>query len=203
MKSKTESEIKKKYQKRLEVSFIITLLFVSTLFFSFQRYDGSFELPPMPDEHIVFEVIPPTIQPKEKPKPPEIPRIVPGDEEEEMIDDIDLTTIFDPNMTKLQIPEVEDIYIPIWEASEPPSLKYQAIPEYPDLARRAGIEGTVSVIVYISKTGEVLNAEILKGIEMLNNAALEAAKKCLFNPAKQRDKFVKVKMSIPFKFTLR
>jgi TonB family protein len=38
---------------------------------------------------------------------------------------------------------------------------------------------------------------------MLDEAAVSAAKKCTFKPAKQRDKFVKVKMSIPFDFRLK
>jgi len=38
---------------------------------------------------------------------------------------------------------------------------------------------------------------------MLDSAALEAAKKCKFKPAKQRDKTVRVKMHMPFQFTLK
>jgi protein TonB len=37
---------------------------------------------------------------------------------------------------------------------------------------------------------------------MLDEAALSAAKKCRFKPAKQRDRFVRVKVSMPFKFKL-
>jgi outer membrane biosynthesis protein TonB len=38
---------------------------------------------------------------------------------------------------------------------------------------------------------------------MLDEAAQAAAMQCKFKPAKQRDKFVKVKMNIPFDFHLR
>ena len=65
------------------------------------------------------------------------------------------------------------------------------------------IEGTVVVKVLIGKKGLVEKAEIFKSIPILDEAALKAAKKCIFKPAKQRDKLVKVWMSIPFKFKLQ
>jgi protein TonB len=58
-------------------------------------------------------------------------------------------------------------------------------------------------LVTIGKTGKVEDAKILKSLPMLDEAALSAARKCTFKPAKQRDKAVKVKMSIPFDFKLK
>ena len=58
-------------------------------------------------------------------------------------------------------------------------------------------------MVTIGKDGTVENAKIYKSLPMLDEAALAAAKKCKFKPAKQRDKFVRVKMTIPFHFKLK
>ena len=79
----------------------------------------------------------------------------------------------------------------------------KAVPDYPDLARKAQIEGKVVVTVTIGKTGIVEDAVIFKSVPMLDEAAIAAAMQCKFKPAKQRDKFVKVKMNIPFDFKLR
>jgi protein TonB len=71
------------------------------------------------------------------------------------------------------------------------------------LSKKAGIQGNVVITVTIGKDGRVEDAKVFKSIPMLDDAALKAAKKCIFKPAKQRDKFVKVKMNIPFNFKLR
>jgi len=49
-----------------------------------------------------------------------------------------------------------------------------------------------------------MDVKILKssGNQMLDQAALVAAKQSKFTPAKQRDKFVRVWVSIPIKFRL-
>jgi len=100
-------------------------------------------------------------------------------------------------------PPEEDEVFEFFAVSEKPVLLKKATPKYPDLARRAQIEGTVVVTVTIGKTGKVESAAIFKSIPMLDDAAIEAARQCSFKPAKQRDKFVKVKMNIPFQFRLK
>jgi protein TonB len=77
-------------------------------------------------------------------------------------------------------------------------------PEYPTLAREAGIEGVVFVKVRINESGKVVAACVLSSdvTESMNRAALEAALKCEFEPAKQGDKAVPVDVVIPFEFRL-
>jgi len=121
-----------------------------------------------------------------------------------MEDDVPLDAfVYDPGQEIGPVPEEEIDYVfNIWEISQEPKLKYKAFPIYPEIARKAGIEGKVSIEVVISEKGEVIRTTILKGIPMLNEAALAAAAKCTFYPARQRDKYVKVRMSIPFDFRL-
>jgi TonB family protein len=53
----------------------------------------------------------------------------------------------------------------------------------------------------IDKKGNIEKAEILKSVPMLDEAALAAAWQLKFTPGKQRDRFVKVWMAVPFNFT--
>ncbi len=55
---------------------------------------------------------------------------------------------------------------------------------YPELAMKAGAEGTVIVTLIIDEEGKIDSVRILKSVKMLDNAALEAAKKCFLNREK-------------------
>ena len=87
---------------------------------------------------------------------------------------------------------------------EPPTLSYFEAPVYPDLAREAGIEGTVRVKVLVAEDGKVLSATLISSdvTTAMEKAALAAAKRCRFNPAKQRTRPVKAHVMIPFHFRL-
>jgi TonB family protein len=74
---------------------------------------------------------------------------------------------------------------------------------YPDIARKAGIEGRVFVQFVVNERGEVENPVITRGIGGgCDEAALEAVKKAVFTPGKQRGKPVKVQYSLPVTFRL-
>jgi protein TonB len=88
---------------------------------------------------------------------------------------------------------------------EPPVPIHRVAPVYPDLARQAGVEGVVLVRVLISKTGRVIDAQHAGGQAnpLLVQAAVDAAKKWLFTPAKQRDEPVQVWYAIPIAFSIQ
>ncbi len=74
---------------------------------------------------------------------------------------------------------------------------------YPELARRAGIEGTVFVQLIVDKDGSVYDAEVVKGAhEALDAAALEAVRKARFEPGLQRGEPVRVRYALPVRFQL-
>jgi len=74
---------------------------------------------------------------------------------------------------------------------------------YPEIAKKAGIEGKVYVQFIIDEKGNVTNPVVLKGIGGgCDEAALEAVKKAKFKPGKQRGRPVKVQYSIPIIFRL-
>ncbi|MBK7104513.1 MAG: energy transducer TonB [Ignavibacteriae bacterium] len=74
---------------------------------------------------------------------------------------------------------------------------------YPELARKAGIEGRVYVKAFIDENGNVASAEIIRGLDGgLSEAAMEAVKATKFEPGRQRGVPVKVQVSIPILFKL-
>ena len=206
LKKNPEADLKLKYQKVLEVGIIFSLLILVGVFYSFKKFESSFELPEQPD--ITIETIDiPLTQQIQKPPPPSRPSIPVEADEDEVMDDV---TIEDTDVTFEPLDELppppppeEDEVFEFFAVSEKPEIQHKEKPVYPDLARKAGIEGIVVVTVTIGKTGLVEDARIFKSLPMLDEAALSAARKCKFKPAKQRDKFVKVKMNIPFHFKLK
>lgn len=81
----------------------------------------------------------------------------------------------------------------------------QVNPIYPEKARNAGVEGVVNVDVSITVDGIVSEASVSdsgKGSPELQKAAIEAARKWTFIPAKFSGRPCASKISIPFKFKL-
>jgi TonB family protein len=76
--------------------------------------------------------------------------------------------------------------------------------KYPEIAKRAGIEGKVFIQVFIDEDGNVVEAKVIKGIGAgCDAAALDAVKQTKFTPGKQNGKPVKVQVSIPIVFKLQ
>ena len=75
--------------------------------------------------------------------------------------------------------------------------------QYPEIARRAGVEGKVYVRAFVDENGNVVNAEVVKGIGAgCDETALDAVLKTKFTPGKQRGKPIKVQVTVPILFRL-
>jgi len=87
---------------------------------------------------------------------------------------------------------------------EPPILIKSIAPQYPQLAQNAGIEGTVVIRVVIGVDGKVEQANVISSdvTPAMEKAALSAAQKFLFKPAKQRTVPVRASMAVPIRFKL-
>jgi protein TonB len=55
-------------------------------------------------------------------------------------------------------------------------------PVYPDLALRAHVEGIVIIEATIDTRGRVIDAKVLRGVPVLDDAALEAVRKWVYTP---------------------
>lgn len=87
---------------------------------------------------------------------------------------------------------------------EYPSLVTSVEPRYPDLAREAGVEGVVRVLMLVGLDGRVERAMIAPAgsVPMLDEAALAAARGCVFTPALTNRHAVKVWVSRSYRFRL-
>lgn len=85
---------------------------------------------------------------------------------------------------------------------ELPEAVTRVAPQYPDLAREAGVDGTVQVQALVGKDGRVRDVRVVKGIPMLNDAAVAAVKQWVFKPALSNNKPVAVWVAVPVKFSL-
>ncbi|TNJ38115.1 energy transducer TonB [Prosthecochloris vibrioformis] len=87
-----------------------------------------------------------------------------------------------------------------------PTFMHQKKPRYPDIARRAGIEGKVIVSVLVSETGKPIKAAIVKRIPsdctVFDQAAVEALMKSTYSPGIQNGTPVKVWLTVPMRFKL-
>lgn len=84
-------------------------------------------------------------------------------------------------------------------------------PHYPDIARKAGIEGTVWLRVLVSDKGVVKDVNVLRvnsnakngePATTLQDAAIDAVQNWTFTPAMLNGKPVQVWVAIPFHFKL-
>jgi periplasmic protein TonB len=74
---------------------------------------------------------------------------------------------------------------------------------YPDIAREAGVDGTVMVQALVGKDGKVKDVKVVKSIPMLDEAALASVRQWVFKPALSNNKPVAVWVAVPVKFTLQ
>ncbi|MBN8498165.1 TonB family protein [Accumulibacter sp.] len=76
--------------------------------------------------------------------------------------------------------------------------------EYPELAKRMGIEGKVVVRVTVNEKGEATQVDILKRANsVLNEAAIYTIYKSRFTPAQHRGKNVISQITLPIQFSLK
>lgn len=75
--------------------------------------------------------------------------------------------------------------------------------EYPEMAKRAGVEGKVYVLAFINEEGGVDDVKVIKGIGAgCDEASIAAVKKTKFSPGESAGKTAKVKMSLQIQFQL-
>lgn len=86
-----------------------------------------------------------------------------------------------------------------------PELVTFVSPVYPELAREAGIEGTVLLRVLVDTDGTVLSAGVIRSdvTPAMEEAALAAARRFIFRAAMQGANTVRAYMAVPVVFKLR
>jgi protein TonB len=88
---------------------------------------------------------------------------------------------------------------------ELPEPVHSVAPEYPALAREAGVSGLVVAHLLVGRDGRVLEVRLDErhSVLMLNEAALRAARQWVFKPALGNNRPVAVWVAVPFDFHLQ
>jgi TonB family protein len=88
-----------------------------------------------------------------------------------------------------------------WAIKEPRKIKH-VIPEYPEIARQAKIEGSIVVQCTIDPRGAVTRAVVAQGVAELNRAATDAIRQWVYEPTLVNGKPVSVDITVTIEFRL-
>ncbi|WP_426756895.1 energy transducer TonB [Myxococcus sp. Y35] len=94
-------------------------------------------------------------------------------------------------------------YAPIYQVDSEPTVASEVKIPYPEEARRAGVEGTVTLSITIDHEGRVVAVKILKGPGYgLDEAARDAIRRFRFKPAIKGGEPVSTEMKYSYTFLL-
>jgi periplasmic protein TonB len=82
------------------------------------------------------------------------------------------------------------------------NLLHRVEPEYPAIAKQAGIQGTVVIRAFISREGTIERTQLLSGHPLLAHAALDAVRRWRYRPYYLNGEPVEVETQITVNFVL-
>ncbi len=210
---KRNKDLKKNYKLRLQLGLIASLAIFLVAFKITIESEPPQVIPIEVQEEVVMEEVIQTKQVETPPPPPRppVPVEVPNDEiiEDEILNldaELDLDGPLDLPPPPPPSDDVEDEIFVVVE--NPPELiggiaGVQKRIKYPEMARKAGIEGRVIIQFIVDKEGNIVNPRVVRGIGGgCDEAALEALKGAKFRPGRQRGVPVNVSYSLPIAFSL-
>ena len=213
LRKNPKADLRAKYNSFFEVSLIIALALLIVAFKFFPHIKPEEKIATDTQELFNVEDVQQTKQENRPPPPPKppIPIEAPTDN---VLNDIDISSteldvnanVGAPPPPKVEKKEEEPQYFVAVEEMPEPIGGIAAIQSkivYPEIAKRAGVEGRVYINAFVDEHGNVTKAIVLKGIGAgCDEAALKAVEATKFKPGKQRGKAVKVQVSVPVIFKL-
>ncbi|MFB6248176.1 MAG: energy transducer TonB [Salinibacter sp.] len=211
------ADLRQWYRLFVEVGLTLALVLLVVAFQLDYSKGQSFQVDLQEQETVEMEEIQQTEQQNEPPPPPKppVPVEVPNNEtiENQNVDfsaSLDLDQSLDTNQGP-PAPEEEkekkekEIFVVVEQQPKCGGVKaLQQKVEYPDFARKAGIEGRVFVQFVVNEKGKVTQPKVTRGVhKLLNEEALRAVKQLDCKPGMQRGDPVKVRMSLPVTFRLQ
>jgi len=198
-------DLKKSSELYLRVSFLLTLFVFIILFYLFPNYKPHpYELKNIISSTRII-LTNPIVNPV-VPKPIPRPRIpVPSDNPDEIENALipPDSTIFE----RFGEENPNDIPPPgtFIACERYPKIVYAPSPEYPSIAKMAGIEGKVFLQIFVDKEGKPKKVIVAKSevTADCDSAAVKIAWNFRFSPAMQRDKPIGVWVSMPVEFKLK
>ena len=218
---KPGADIETNYTINLEIGFVIALLVLIAIFRVPLNPKSTVKFQQTQQETVKMEDVVQTKQ-AERPPPPPVPPVPVAVPNDAIISDspVDLNSELNLN-APLNLPPPpppastkdtsednahSDVFVVV---ERMPQLKggigqLQKSVNYPEMARKAGIEGRVYVKFIINEQGNVIDPKVVRGIGGgCDEAALDAVRKAKFVPGMQRGRPVKVWYTIPIVFKLQ
>lgn len=216
LKKNPKVDLRLKYQRVLEISLVIALLLLVLAFKYFPKFEKEEVQIEAPQELVQVEDVEATKQetpPPPPPKPP-IPIEAPSDDvlEDIEIQDTELDVEEEvaappPPIEEEKEEDTEATFFVAVEEMPAPIGGIGAIQKkivYPEIAKRAGVQGRVFVKAFVNENGVVEKVELVKGIGAgCDEEAMRAVKATKFKPGRQRGKPVRVQVMIPVLFKLQ
>lgn len=215
---KTEkADIRQRYPFYMQIGMILALGFLITAFRLSLQPEQSFIIEEVQQEIVQMEEIQQTKQIEKPPPPPKppVPVEVPDDEilEDEDLD-LDVSLELDEEIVNLPPPpssgeeeeEEPEIFMIVEDMPELIGglASIQSKIKYPEIAKKAGVEGRVFVQFVVNTDGSVIDPVVVRGIGAgCDEEAVRAVSQAKFEPGRQRGKPVPVKMSLPITFKLK
>lgn len=227
LKKASHADIKKKYLLFLQIGALLTLSILVVAFRLDVNADNTFDVTLQEQEVVQMEEVVQTEQLQKPPPPPRppVPVEVPNDVVLDEEDVIDLGDIFDvdaelplpppPPPVVEEVEEEPEIFVMVEQmpclldnrgvCDERSALAdLQGEIRYPEIAKKAGVEGRVYLQFVVDENGNVQNPVVTRGIGAgCDEEALRAITTAKFQAGRQRGKAVKVKYSLAITFRLR
>ncbi|SMO71518.1 energy transducer TonB [Fodinibius sediminis] len=215
-RKKPEADLRKYYTLFWEVGMIVALLlFIVAMKVDFRSEQEEVNLIQEQEVVEMEEVI--QTQQQEQPPPPPKPQVpveVPNDE---IIEDQEINLDADLSLNEpLEMPpppaaeeeedSEEDFFVAVEQMPELIGglAELQGKINYPERARRAGIEGRVIVQFIVTEDGSVEDPKVIRGIGGgCDEEALRVVRQAKFKPGRQRGNPVRVQYSLPIIYRLQ
>ena len=221
-KKSAKADLRSKRGLFIEIGLIIVLALVYMAFEGKTYQTGATALVPHA-KAVIDDDFTPIIQPEKIELPPPLPQpqlFKPIDDDKPVENDPMVDTEYHPDEPIPDLPR----QLPPEKEPDEPDIFYivEQVPEYPDgdearmnflrtnvkypqMAREAGIQGTVYVGFVVEKDGSITQVTVLRGIGGgCDEEAIRVAKMMpKWRPGKQRGKEVRVSYNMPIKFTLQ
>lgn len=217
-RKKPQADLRRGYHLFIEIGLAVALGLLIAAFRAQFNPETNLDIDIAGPEVVEMEQVEQTKQVEKPPPPPRppVPIEVPNDEvlEDESLDidaeinfeePVDLPPPPPPQREVVEEPEPEIFMV----VEEMPELvggigDLQRKIKYPEIAKKAGVEGMVVIQFVVDENGRVADPEVVKGIGAgCDEEALRVVQDARFKPGRQRGKPVKVRFSLPVRFKLK
>ena len=213
--------IAEKNSKLAQISTLIVSILLTLMFAIFHKFEAStiYEDIKIMDINIVdVDITQQDVKQRVEPTASKIPIAAEDDEEIDEDEEFEIPdTEFDASSLPPPPPSFaggDDEIFDFFAIQEKPAMTNKArknlsryiLKNYPPLAKRSGVSGTVILQFICSKEGIPTNINIVKEKPKsmgFGEVAIKALEQAIFSPGMQRDKPVAVRMKLPIKFTTK